>query len=193
MRQGHIKDAIQLPSVSFVITPQAVVPRPVSTPFHRQAPAREPQLDGIDPVGRRDLLVLFRELAAQGKQLLISSHELEELEKITNHVAIMTRGRLAAVGTLDDIRHQLDDRPHTVRIDSTASMELAKHLLDLPGVLGLERNDSGVIVRVAALKSFSEAFGKSVADHGWAVTRFEPLDDSAHSILGYVLGGSGKT
>lgn len=150
-------------------------------------------LSGIDPVGRRDLLVLFRELAAQGKQLLISSHELEELEKITNHVAIMTRGRLAAVGTLDDIRHQLDDRPHTVRIDSTASMELAKQLLDLPGVLGLERNDSGVIVRVAALKSFSEAFGKSVADHGWAVTRFEPLDDSAHSILGYVLGGSGKT
>jgi ABC-2 type transport system ATP-binding protein len=148
-------------------------------------------LSGIDPVGRRVMLELFRELAAEGRQLLISSHELEELEKITNHVAIMTRGRLAAVGTLDDIRHQLDDRPHTVRIE--AGVDLAKHLLDLPGVLGLERNDTGVFVRVAALKQFSEAFGKSVVEHGWAVTRFEPLDDSAHSILGYVLGGSGKT
>jgi ABC-2 type transport system ATP-binding protein len=150
-------------------------------------------LSGIDPVGRRVMLELFRELAAGGKQLLISSHELEELEKITTNVAIMTRGRLAAVGTLDDIRHQLDDRPHTVRIDAPDSVTLAKHLLDLPGVLGLERRDTGVFVRVGALRAFSESFSQSVATYDWAVTRFEPLDDSAHSILGYVLGGSGKT
>ncbi len=150
-------------------------------------------LSGIDPVGRRELLALFRDLAEQGKQLLISSHELEELEKITSNVAIMTRGRLAAVGTLDDIRHQLDDRPHTVRIDTVAPLVLAKQLLDMPEVLGLERNDTGVFVRVAKLRSFNEAFSKAVAEHGWPVSRFEPLDDSAHSILGYVLGGSGKT
>ena len=54
-------------------------------------------LSGIDPIGRQELLELFRELAAQGKCLLISSHELEELEKLTDHVAIMARGRIAAV------------------------------------------------------------------------------------------------
>ena len=40
------------------------------------------------------------ELADQGKCLLVSSHELEELEKLTDHVAIMARGRIAAVGTM---------------------------------------------------------------------------------------------
>src|SRR5439155_7642899 len=65
-------------------------------------------LSGIDPVGRQELLELFRALAAQGKCLLISSHELEELEKLTEHVAIMARGRIAAVGTLTQIRDLLD-------------------------------------------------------------------------------------
>src|SRR5689334_19536888 len=61
-------------------------------------------LSGIDPVGRREMVALFRRLAARGKCLLVSSHELEELEKLTEHVAVMARGRIAAVGTLGQIR-----------------------------------------------------------------------------------------
>src|SRR5438132_11696310 len=57
-------------------------------------------LSGIDPVGRWELVALFRSLAQRGKCLLVSSHELEELEKLTDHVAIMARGRIAAVDTV---------------------------------------------------------------------------------------------
>src|SRR3954469_118401 len=45
----------------------------------------EEPLSGIDPIGRQELLDLFRSLAGQGKCLLVSSHELEALEKLTNH------------------------------------------------------------------------------------------------------------
>jgi ABC-2 type transport system ATP-binding protein len=74
-------------------------------------------LSGIDPVGRWEFVRLFRELAAQGKCLLISSHELEELEKLTDHVAIMAHGRIAAVGSVAQIRDRLDNHPLLVRID----------------------------------------------------------------------------
>jgi ABC-2 type transport system ATP-binding protein len=74
-------------------------------------------LSGIDPVGRAEFVALFQELAAQGKCLLVSSHELEELEKLTDHVAIMARGRIAAVDTVERIRQRLADHPLTVRID----------------------------------------------------------------------------
>ena len=47
----------------------------------------------------------------------MSSHELEELEKLTDHVAIMVRGRIAAVGTIARIRDLLDEQPLSVRID----------------------------------------------------------------------------
>src|SRR5260370_27890560 len=57
-------------------------------------------LSGIDPVGRAEFLALFRELAEQGKCLLVSSHELDELQQLTEHVAVMARGRIAAVGSV---------------------------------------------------------------------------------------------
>jgi len=72
---------------------------------------------GIDPVGRQEMIALFLELAAQGKCLLISSHELEELEKLTDHVAIMARGRIAAVGCVAEIRERLQDHPFSIRIE----------------------------------------------------------------------------
>src|SRR5581483_8037550 len=73
-------------------------------------------LSGIDPVGRAEFLTLFKSLAGRGKCLLISSHELDELEKLTDHVAIMARGRIAAVGTLAQIRDLLDDHPLSIRL-----------------------------------------------------------------------------
>ncbi len=74
-------------------------------------------LSGIDPVGRQEMVELFLRLSAQGKCLLISSHELDELEKLTDHVAIMARGRIAAVGSVSSIRDRLDDHPLSIRIE----------------------------------------------------------------------------
>jgi len=78
-------------------------------------------LAGIDPVGRREQIALYRQLADAGKCLLISSHELDELEKLTDHVAIMARGRIAAVGTIARIRDLLDDQPLTILIMGRAA------------------------------------------------------------------------
>ncbi len=150
-------------------------------------------LSGIDPVGRQELLVLFRSLAAQGKALLISSHELEELEKLTNHVAIMARGRIAAVGTLAKIRDMLDHYPLSVRIDVDRAKDVAKLLLALDDVTGVDVAGDSLTVRATSPKTFFRDFGSLAVRERLAVRRLEPLDDSAHAILGYLLGGSGKT
>ena len=68
----------------------------------------------------------------------MSSHELEELEKLTDHVAIMARGRIAAVGTLPQIRDLLDDHPLSVRIDVDRAREVARLLLAMPEVLAVD-------------------------------------------------------
>jgi ABC-2 type transport system ATP-binding protein len=157
-------------------------------------------LSGIDPIGRQELLELFQALAAQGKCLLISSHELEALEKLTNHVAIMARGRIAAVGTLQQIRDLLDDHPLSVRIDVANPREVARLLLTLPDVLAVDvapklpdEPTEAVVVKARHPKRFFEQFGKLVVEHALDVRRLEPLDESAHAILGYLLGGSGRT
>jgi ABC-2 type transport system ATP-binding protein len=158
-------------------------------------------LSGIDPLGRQELLELFRGLAAEGKCLLVSSHELEELEKLTDHVAILTRGRIAAVGTVTQIRDMLDDQPLSIRIDAADPRRLAALLVNRPEVVGVDLDPAvlgdgsagTLVVRARNPRRFFEDFGRLVLTERLDVARLEPLDESAHAVLGYLLGGSGRT
>jgi ABC-2 type transport system ATP-binding protein len=175
-------------------------------------------LSGIDPVGRQEIVELFLALTEEGKCLLISSHELEELEKLTDHVAIMARGRIAAVGTVASIRDRLDDHPLAIRIEvahqparmfhvehppaqeesSHSARELAARLLSLPQVVSVEvletdassEPGSQLIVRARHPRAFLQAFGRLVLEEWYEVRRVLPLDDSTAAVLGYLLGSA---
>lgn len=146
-------------------------------------------LSGIDPIGRRESIDLFRELSRRGKCLLISSHELEELEKLTDHVAIMASGRIAAVGTLTEIRDLLDDHPLSIRIQSDQDRALAGLLLDLDEVVAVEREDDALRVRARNPRRFFQRLGELVIDRMIEIRHLETLDESTHDVLGYLLGG----
>ncbi len=164
-------------------------------------------LSGIDPVGRAELVALFLELAEQGKCLLVSSHELEELEKLTDHVAIMARGRIAAVDTVARIRDRLADHPLTVRIDLRKNggplangqsyrhhRDLAAQLLaEVPEVCGVEIVDSPhplvgrLLVRARQAERFFVELNRLVLDECYEVIHLETLDSSTQAVLGYLL------
>jgi ABC-2 type transport system ATP-binding protein len=148
-------------------------------------------MNGIDPVGRMEFVALFRRFAQQGKCLIVSSHELEELEKLTDHVAVMARGRIAAVGTISEIRDLLDDHPLSIRVDCEEPRELAKAVLNMPDVEGVEMSDGGIVVRARNPRRFFRDFTHLVLEENLNVRRLETLDDSAQAILGYLLGGGG--
>jgi ABC-2 type transport system ATP-binding protein len=147
-------------------------------------------LSGIDPVGRQDFIVLFQELAARNKCLLVSSHELEELEKLTDHVAIMARGRIAAVGSVAQIRDLLDHHPHAVMVVSDQPRQLAGALLHLEDVVGVDLGDSGkLVVSARNPRRFFAEFTRLVLEEDFRIDHLETLDDSTHAVLGYLLGG----
>jgi ABC-2 type transport system ATP-binding protein len=147
-------------------------------------------LSGIDPIGRQEFLALFRELARRGKCLLISSHELEELEKLTEHVAVMAQGRIAAVGTLARIRDLLDEHPLAILIGTDQPRQLAGTLLAMPDVVGVELGERDtLIVRARNPRTFFQQLTVTVLEEDYDIRHLETLDDSAHAILGYLLGG----
>ncbi|HZV03849.1 MAG TPA: ABC transporter ATP-binding protein [Gemmataceae bacterium] len=165
-------------------------------------------LSGIDPVGRSEFVRLFRDLAALGKCLLISSHELEELEKLTDHIAIMAHGRIAAVGTVAQIRDRLDNHPLLIRIDvkksapgdngrdSVEQRRLATGLLKLRDVVGVELLDSSpeesvdpVLVRARNPQRFFQELTRLILEEWYEIARLETLDDSTQAVLGYLLRG----
>jgi ABC-2 type transport system ATP-binding protein len=60
---------------------------------------------GLDPIVRRDILgAIIRTIADQGRTVLFSSHLLDEVERVADHVAMLQKGRLLFCGALEDIR-----------------------------------------------------------------------------------------
>ena len=101
----------------------------------------------------------------------------------------MARGRIAAVGTLAQIRDLLDDHPLSVRIDTDRPRALAGHLVAMEDVVGVEVGDGPTLVVLARNpRRFYRALTRLVLEEDFVVQHLEPLDESAHAILGYLLG-----
>ncbi len=61
---------------------------------------------GLDPAGMRDMRLLIRRLAEEGITVLLSSHQLPEVQELCDRVAIVDRGRVVYEGALSDLRRQ---------------------------------------------------------------------------------------
>jgi ABC-2 type transport system ATP-binding protein len=63
--------------------------------------------NGLDPYATRTLIEIVKEKVAQGRTVFFSTHLLDQAEKLCHRVGILFKGRLAAVGTLDELRARL--------------------------------------------------------------------------------------
>jgi ABC-2 type transport system ATP-binding protein len=61
---------------------------------------------GMDPRGARLLKRIFRDLAADGATVFMSTHSLEVAEELCDQIGIILRGRLVALGTVDELHEQ---------------------------------------------------------------------------------------
>jgi ABC-2 type transport system ATP-binding protein len=61
---------------------------------------------GLDPAGMRDMRALIRRLAGEGMTVLLSSHQLPEVQELCDRVAIVDRGRVVYEGALADLRRR---------------------------------------------------------------------------------------
>ena len=66
--------------------------------------------NGLDPQARIDMRELLLRLSSMGKTLIVTSHILPELSRICNIVAMITKGKLRAFGTLDQIMRDIRQR-----------------------------------------------------------------------------------
>lgn len=67
-------------------------------------------MSGLDPIGRREVRDLIAALRQEGKTVFMCSHILSDIEVLCDRVAILKGGRLAQVGSLDELRQQITGR-----------------------------------------------------------------------------------
>jgi ABC-2 type transport system ATP-binding protein len=100
---------------------------------------REPKLlvldepaNGLDPAGIRDMRALVKRLAASGLTVLLSSHNMGEVEEICDNVTIMRRGTVAYHGTIAELRTMAPDPGHVLDTsDNARALEIASLHRDL--------------------------------------------------------------
>jgi ABC-2 type transport system ATP-binding protein len=94
---------------------------------------RDPQLlvldepaNGLDPAGIRDMRALVKRLAASGLTVLLSSHDMAEVEEICDNVTIMRTGSVVFHGQIAELREQAPEQGHRISTDDDRrALELA--------------------------------------------------------------------
>ncbi len=99
---------------------------------------------GLDPFGRALLKNIVRELGAQGKTVMISSHILSDLSEFCTAIGVMERGRLVISGSVDEVA-QLVLGQSVVRIEVLDDPALCVQTLEAHAGVGAIRQDDHVV------------------------------------------------
>ncbi len=94
---------------------------------------------GIDPQSRRSILDNVKELNRKGMTVLYTTHYMEEAAELSNHIAIMDKGKVIAYGTHDELIQLVGEQ---TRIDISINAEAEKILTGWRKIEGVSRIDS---------------------------------------------------
>ena len=145
-------------------------------------------LTGLDPVARHEVSEVIRRIAREGAAVLVSSHVLHELQSLAESgVLLVHQGRLLAQGRVDELRAQMLDRPHRLRLRSPAPRVLAARLLALEAVGSIAivgedvrvetRTAAGVLEEITRLGALPENLVRELAT----------IDDDLEAVFGYLV------
>jgi ABC-2 type transport system ATP-binding protein len=142
-------------------------------------------LNGADPVQRVHLIALFKQLGAQGRTVIVSSHVLNEVERMAERVIVLMHGRLAAAGGHHAIRDAMDDRPRHVLVRSDDGRRLAASLVGLESVGGVTFDPirDGLVIQTLQARELATALPRLARDTSIRLLEVRALDDSLESLF----------
>ena len=148
-------------------------------------------LSGTDPLGRREIIDLVHKLHNEhGHNVIVSSHVLHEVERLTDIVVVVYKGRAVATGHIREIRDLIDQHPHNIIVEADRLEELVKHFMTMESVVSVEfaPDRSNVVLQVTKPDEFFTAMPDLVSSTGANVSKMYSLDDNLESVFRYLVG-----
>ena len=105
---------------------------------------------GLDPQARRQLWDLIDEFKRGGRTILLTTHYMDEAERLCDRVAIMDHGQVIARGTPRDLIASIGVE-HLVEFSTGGLPPDAAPLMRLPGVRSVDAGEAGVLMQVVEL------------------------------------------
>lgn len=102
---------------------------------------------GLDPAAQAEIRDLITKLASEsGAAVLINSHHLDEVERICHRVAILDRGRLAALGEVEALRRGTGPRRYGIQLAAVADRARAVTVLEAAGAADLAWEEDELVL-----------------------------------------------
>ncbi|MDP9236503.1 MAG: ATP-binding cassette domain-containing protein [Chloroflexota bacterium] len=145
---------------------------------------RDPQLiildeptNGLDPAGTREIRELIPQLARQGHSVFLCSHLLNEVQAVSDRLAIVKKGRMVAQGTVAELL----GRGQYLRLRAADNDALARALGGIPWVEAVDRIDG--FVRAEAPVAKSAELNQALAANGVYLSELTPWEVELESVF----------
>jgi ABC-2 type transport system ATP-binding protein len=145
-------------------------------------------LNGLDPLGRSEVINLLRDLADNGATVLISSHILHEVDLVSENVVMLHHGYVVAEGGIQDVRSEISDKPLQVRVFCDRPAHLAARAFEDSSVKSARLEKTGVLVETVNTRSFAALVAKLATEDAICVEGLEMADDNVQAVYDYLIG-----
>ncbi len=144
-------------------------------------------LTGTDPVGRRHIIELIRELGAAGRTIIVSSHILHEVEQMTTNIVLINKGRVIADGNIYRIREMIDEHPHTIFVDCDQPRTMAGLMTPFEDIVSIEFTSAGVHVATEDPDACYSRIPAVALENGISIRRIASPDNNLMAVFKYLV------
>ncbi len=138
--------------------------------------------NGLDPAGMREFRQLIKELGQMGKTVFVSSHLLNEVELMCDHVGIVKGGRLLTQGSVATLL----GRGQALEMQVTDPEKAVQVLESLDWVEGVKRQDDRLVVDAPSERAAE--LSRALAEHQIYLSELRPRDSSLEEFFLEVTG-----
>ncbi len=161
-----------------------------------QAIAHDPEvlvldepLNGLDPLVRAETIALFREFAAEGRHVILSSHVLQEVDIVSDQVILIANGAIVAEGQIRSVREEIPEHPSQFLIRCRDAARVASLLFEEEHIteVRVHADRGGLLVLTRNRQEFSRVLGRIACD-GYDIDSVAPSDENVDSLYEYLIG-----
>jgi ABC-2 type transport system ATP-binding protein len=150
-------------------------------------------MNGLDPLARAEVIALFKQWGEQGRHVIVSSHILHEVDKISDQVILLSHGYVVAEGQIQGVRSEVKEQPMQIQVRCDRPAMLAAQLFERDHVVEakLAPDGRGLLLRTKDADAFYLLLNQVILQSGLVVESVAPADDDVNSVYQYLIGGEG--
>ncbi|MFN8596287.1 MAG: ATP-binding cassette domain-containing protein [Anaerolineae bacterium] len=138
---------------------------------------------GLDPVNTRLVEDIIREQQAAGKTIIMSTHQMHQVEQMCSRIALINKGRVVLYGEVDQIKRNF--------AGNAVSIKGQGDFANVPGVLETRHINGDLHMALATGTSPQDVFRALATRDGLKIERFEIAEPSLDDIFISVVQGDG--